>query len=68
MADGELTVRPGGFDIKLGMTAGVGSYLGATVRYRFRYQNGCFRLIGYDPRVRQFAPPKATFFCLRTTT
>jgi len=48
MADGELSVRPGGFDIKFGLTAGVGSYLGAAVHYRFRHQNGCFRLIGYD--------------------
>ena len=48
MADGELSVRPGGFDIKLGMSAGIGSYLGAVLNYRFRHQNGCFRLIGYD--------------------
>jgi len=48
MADAELTVTPGGFDIKLGMTAGVGSYLGTALRYRFRRQDGCFRLIGYD--------------------
>lgn len=48
MADSELSVRPGGFDVKLGLTAGVGSYLGAAVHYRFRHQNGCFRLIGYD--------------------
>lgn len=48
MADGELMVKPGGFEIKLGMTAGVGSYLSAMVRYRFRHQNGCLRLIGYD--------------------
>ena len=48
LADGELAVRPGGFDIKLGLVAGVGSYLSASLRYRFRYQGGCFRLIGYD--------------------
>lgn len=48
MADGEIAVRPGGFDLKLGMMLGAGSYLGATVRYRFRFQGGCFRLIGYD--------------------
>ena len=48
MADGELSVRPGGFEVKLGMTSGVGSYLGAVLHYRFRHQNGCFRLIGYD--------------------
>jgi hypothetical protein len=48
MADGGITVRPGGFDLKLGMMPGVGSYLAATMRYRFRLENGCFRLIGYD--------------------
>lgn len=48
MADGEITVRPGGFDIKLTLLAGAGSYQTATLRYRFRYQNGCFLLIGYD--------------------
>jgi hypothetical protein len=48
MADGELTVRRRGFDIKLTLLSGVGSYQTATLRYRFRYQDGCFRLIGYD--------------------
>lgn len=48
LADGELVVRPGGFDIKLGLMASVGSYLSASLRYRFRRQGGCFRLIGYD--------------------
>ena len=48
MADGEIKVRPGGFELQLGMMSGAGSYLGATMRYRFRLQDGCFRLIGYD--------------------
>jgi hypothetical protein len=48
MADGKLDARPGGFDIKLTLMAGAGSYLSATVRYRFRYEGGCFRLTGYD--------------------
>ena len=48
MADGEITVRPGGFDLKIGMMPGIGSYLAATMRYRFRFERGCFRLIGYD--------------------
>ena len=48
MADGEITVRPGGFDLQLGMMATTGSYLAATMRYRFRFEGGCFRLIGYD--------------------
>jgi len=48
MADGELIVRRSGFDVKLTLLAGIGSYQTATLRYRFRYQDGCFRLIGYD--------------------
>jgi len=48
MADGELIVRRGGFDIKLTLLSGIGSYQTATLRYRFRYQDSCFRLIGYD--------------------
>jgi hypothetical protein len=48
MADGEITVRPRGFDLKLGMVPGAGSYLSATMRHRFRLERGCFRLIGYD--------------------
>jgi hypothetical protein len=48
MADGEITVRPGGFDLQLGMMPATGSYLAATMRYRFRFEGGCFRLIGYD--------------------
>jgi hypothetical protein len=48
MADGEIAVRPGGFDLKIGMMPATGSYLAATMRYRFRFEGGCFRLIGYD--------------------
>jgi hypothetical protein len=48
MADGEIAVRPGGFDLQLGMMPATGSYLAATMRYRFRFEGGCFRLIGYD--------------------
>jgi hypothetical protein len=48
MADGEITVRRLGFDLKISMTPGVGSYIGATMRYRFRREGGCFRLIRYD--------------------
>jgi hypothetical protein len=48
MADGEITVRPGGFDLKLSMMSSAGSYLAATLRYRFRLEGKCFRLIGYD--------------------
>ena len=48
MANGEIAVRPGGFDVKLSMMSGVGSYLTATMRFRFRFERRCFRLIGYD--------------------
>lgn len=48
MADGEITVRPGGFDLKLTLVSGAGSYEAATMRYRFRLDRRCFRLIGYD--------------------
>jgi hypothetical protein len=48
LADGEVTLRPGGFDLQLGMMPATGSYLAATMRYRFRFEGGCFRLIGYD--------------------
>lgn len=48
MADGELTVQRGGFDIRLTLMSGAGSYEMATLHYRFRYQHGCFRLIAYD--------------------
>jgi hypothetical protein len=48
MADGEIIARRGGFDVKLTLLAGMGSYQTATLRYRFRYEDSCFRLIGYD--------------------
>jgi hypothetical protein len=48
MADGEIIVRPGGFDLKIGMMPVTGSYLAATMRYRFRLEGRCVRLIGFD--------------------
>lgn len=48
LADGELSTYPGGFDVKLALVAGVGSYLSASLRYRFRHEHDCFRLVGYD--------------------
>jgi hypothetical protein len=48
LADGEIVARTGGFDIKLDLLSGVGSYLSTVMRYQFAYQGGCFRLIGYD--------------------
>jgi hypothetical protein len=48
MADGEIAVRPRGFDLKIGYLSGAGSYEAATMRFRFRFEPSCFRLIGYD--------------------
>jgi hypothetical protein len=48
LADGEIAVQPRGFDVRLSMMSGIGSYVMATMRYRFRLERGCFRLIGYD--------------------
>ena len=41
-------VRRGGFDLRLNLLAGVGSYQSASLHYRFRCRDGCFRLTGYD--------------------
>jgi hypothetical protein len=48
LADGELVADTGGFEIKLTLLAGVGSYETASLIYRFRHEPGCFRLIGYQ--------------------
>lgn len=48
LADGEIAVRRGGFELKLGLVAIQGSYLSASLRYVFRYQGGCFLLIAFD--------------------
>lgn len=48
MADGELIMRPAGFDLSMGMLPTVGSYQQATIRYRFRFDGRCFRLVAYD--------------------
>jgi len=48
MANGEIAVRTGGFDLRLGLMSGVGSYLTASLKFRFRLEGGCFRLIGFD--------------------
>jgi hypothetical protein len=47
LADGGIALGEGGFELTLGMLSGAGSYEAATMRYGFRYQNGCFRLIRY---------------------
>jgi hypothetical protein len=48
MADGEITLRPRGFELKIGYVAGAGSYQAASMRFRFRVEASCVRLIGYD--------------------
>jgi hypothetical protein len=48
IADGGLAVQPGGFSLKLTLMSGAGSYEMQTLYYHFRYQDGCFRLVGYD--------------------
>ncbi len=48
LADGEIVVRRGGFDLKLTLMASQGSYVSASLRYVFRYQGGCFLLIAFD--------------------
>ena len=47
MANGEISVAPGEFRLTIGMMPGGGSYQAATMRYDFRYEPGCFRLIRY---------------------
>jgi hypothetical protein len=48
MADGDVSAQRRGFSLKLTLMSGAGSYEMATIRYQFRFQNGCFRLIGYQ--------------------
>jgi hypothetical protein len=47
LADGGIALDEGEFELTLGMLSGVGSYEAATMRYGFRYQDGCFRLVRY---------------------
>jgi len=46
--NGELVAARGGFSLSLGLTSSAGSYLSAVLRWRFRVEPGCVRLIGYD--------------------
>ncbi len=48
LANGELTVQPGGFELQLGLMASVGSYQSANLHYGFRLQGACWRLVRYD--------------------
>ena len=47
LADGGIEIGQRGFELTLGMLSGAGSYQAATLRYRFRREDGCFRLIHY---------------------
>jgi hypothetical protein len=46
--DGDLVAGRATFDLQLALMATAGSYQMASLRYRFRHQEGCLRLIGYD--------------------
>lgn len=48
LVNGELLAERGSALLSLGLGSTAGSYLSATVRYRFRIEGGCVRLIGYD--------------------
>lgn len=48
LANGELLAERGSAVLSLGLGSTAGSYLSAVVRYRFRIEGGCVRLIGYD--------------------
>lgn len=48
LANGELLAERGSAVLSLGLASTAGSYLSAIVRYRFRIEGGCVRLIGYD--------------------
>ena len=48
MANGDLEAGKGSFSLALGLNSTAGSYLSAVLRYRFRIEGSCVRLIGYD--------------------
>ena len=48
MAEGEITLQPGGFRLSLSLAATIGSYQMATLRYSFRYDRQCLRLVRYE--------------------
>jgi hypothetical protein len=47
LLDGGIEVRPGEFDVTLVLASASGSAQTATVRYRFRWQNGCVQLVEF---------------------
>jgi hypothetical protein len=47
LLDGGIEVRPGEFDVTLVLASASGSAQTATVRYRFRWQNGCLQLVEF---------------------
>ena len=48
LANGELLAERGSALLSLGLASTAGSYLSAIVRYRFRIEGRCVRLIGHD--------------------
>jgi hypothetical protein len=48
LANGEISVSPGAFDVQIGLMAGAGSYQSATMNFHFRYRDACFRLVAYE--------------------
>ena len=48
MAEGEITLQPGGFRLSLGLAATLGSYQMATLRYSFAHDGQCLRLVRYE--------------------
>lgn len=44
----EVSIGKGSFNVVLRYWASAGSWGTATFKFVFRYENGCFRLIGYD--------------------
>jgi len=48
MAEGEITLQPGGFRLSLGLAATIGSYQMATLRYSFAHDGQCLRLVRYE--------------------
>jgi len=46
--DGAVSVQRGGFSVRLHAWASAGSWYTSGSTFTFRWQEGCFRLIGYD--------------------
>lgn len=47
LAEGEIVVRPGGFEVRLALVNGIGSYASRIATFAFRMEPGCVRLVRY---------------------